>query len=149
MRKRWNLLLYSMIGVLFFNLFWVEKNPEVQFEISKMENQIIEEEGLNQEDPEEIDFLEMQEVIQTSGSLSNEPKVSSRVAMVFDRNTKQVLFDKNADKRVKMASTTKIMTAIVVMENAKMSDVVIVDKKAAQTGRITLRIENKRRNNGR
>ena len=33
-----------------------------------------------------------------------------------------------------MASTTKIMTSIVVLENADLTDVVTVDKKAAGTG---------------
>ena len=45
-----------------------------------------------------------------------------------------ILYEKNGYKQVPMASTTKIMTAIVVLENANLSDVVTVDKKAAGTG---------------
>lgn len=102
------------------------------------------EEGLNQEDDEEVDFEEMQEILQTSANLTEEPKINSKAAIVWERNTKQVLFEKNADKKVPMASTTKIMTILVVLENAKLTDIVTIDQKAAQTGRIATRIENKR-----
>ena len=54
--------------------------------------------------------------------------------MVFDRASKNILFEKNGLKQVPMASTTKIMTSIVVLENADLTDVVTVDKKAAGTG---------------
>lgn len=102
------------------------------------------EEGINQEDEEEVDFEEMQEILQTSANLTEEPKINSKAAIVWERNTKQVLFEKNADKKVPMASTTKIMTILVVLENAKLTDIVTIDQKAAQTGRIATRIENKR-----
>jgi len=103
----------------------------------------MEEEGLNQEDSEELNWQEMEEILQTSANLTEEPKINSKAAIVWERNTKQVLFEKNADKKVPMASTTKIMTILVVLENAKLSDVVTIDQKAAQTGRIAIRIKNK------
>ena len=39
-----------------------------------------------------------------------------------------------------MASTTKIMTAIVIIEKGNLSDVVIISKKAANTGGSRLKI---------
>lgn len=39
-----------------------------------------------------------------------------------------------------MASTTKIMTAIVILENSKLTDVVTISKKAANTGGSRLKI---------
>ena len=107
------------------------------------------EEGINQEDEEELNLEEMQEILQTSANLTEEPKIQSRAAIVWERNTKQVLLEKNADKKVPMASTTKIMTILVVLENTKLTDVVTVNQKAAQTGRITSRIKNKRQNHSR
>ena len=41
------------------------------------------------------------------------------------------------------------MTILVVLENAKLTDTVTISQKAAQTGRIATRIENKRQNHGR
>lgn len=72
--------------------------------------------------------------LQTSSNLSEEPLINSRSAIVFDRNSKQVLFGKNENEKRKMASTTKIMTAIIVIENAKLDDIVKVSAKAASTG---------------
>lgn len=40
---------------------------------------------------------------------------------------------KNGLKQVPMASTTKIMTAIVVLENSNLNDIVTISKKAAGT----------------
>ena len=72
--------------------------------------------------------------MQTSSNFSEEPLINSRSAIVFDRNSKQVLFGKNENEKRKMASTTKIMTAIIVIENAKLDDIVKVSAKAAGTG---------------
>ena len=46
----------------------------------------------------------------------------------------KVLYEKNGNKQTKMASTTKIMTAIVVIENSKLTDTVTIDSKAASIG---------------
>lgn len=60
--------------------------------------------------------------------------LNSRSCIVLDRTSKQVLFGKNENNKVKMASTTKIMTAIVIIENYNLNDVVEVSKKSANTG---------------
>lgn len=75
-----------------------------------------------------------QEAVQTVANATEEPKLNARIGLIFDRNSKTILYEKNAQKQVPMASTTKIMTAIVVLENAKLSDIVTIDKKAAGTG---------------
>ena len=59
--------------------------------------------------------------------------VSARYACVIDALTGNVLFEKNAHERHSMASTTKIMTALVALENAELSDVVKVSNNAAGT----------------
>lgn len=61
-------------------------------------------------------------------------KINSHVGLIYDRNSGRVIYEKNGHEKYKMASTTKIMTAIVVIENCNMTDVVVVDKKAAGTG---------------
>lgn len=67
---------------------------------------------------EETDYIWLQEEINcTSTNLQNEPALSSRCVVAFDRDSKSVMYGKNEDKKVPMASTTKIMTAIVLLEN--------------------------------
>ncbi len=65
---------------------------------------------------------------------SEDIKINSRNAVLFDRNSKCVIYGKEENKVCKMASTTKIMTAIVVLENTNLSDIVDISKKAASTG---------------
>ena len=75
-----------------------------------------------------------QEVIQTTSNITDSPKLDSRIALVYDRASGRILFDKNGNKTTPMASTTKIMTAIVVVENSNLSDIVTIDSKSAGTG---------------
>ncbi len=60
-------------------------------------------------------------------------EIKSRAAVVMDAVTGRVLYAKNADLRLLPASTTKLMTALVVVERAKLSDVTTISKKAANT----------------
>ena len=60
--------------------------------------------------------------------------LNSRSCVVIDRLTKNILYGKNEKNKVKMASTTKIMTAIVVLENSSLDQMVEASKKAAGTG---------------
>ena len=56
---------------------------------------------------------------------------SSDAAVLIDAKSGAVLYSKNADKRLPMASTTKIMTALVVIENSHPEDIVKVSQTAA------------------
>ena len=69
-----------------------------------------------------------------SETLSEEPKINAKHAIVFDRNSEQVLYDKNSNESCKMASTTKIMTAIITIEKANLKDIVSISSKSASTG---------------
>lgn len=62
------------------------------------------------------------------------PETNSRACVVIDRNTNTVLYGKNENTKRKMASTTKIMTAIVIIENCNLDETIEVSKKAAGTG---------------
>ena len=50
--------------------------------------------------------------------------------MLIEGNTSYVFAEHNADAILPMASTTKIMTALVVLENTQLTDIVKVDKSA-------------------
>ena len=84
---------------------------------------------------EDLDFSEIwNEYITSSTEYTDEPSLNSRAAIVFDRETGTVLYEKNAYTKIAMASTTKIMTAILTIESGKLSDTVEVSKKAASIG---------------
>lgn len=86
------------------------------------------------DDEEELEE-DLQDVIETVADIDeNEPKLNSREVVVIDRNSKRIIYGKQENKRVAMASTTKIMTAIVVIENANLEDEVTVSAKAAGIG---------------
>lgn len=73
--------------------------------------------------------------IETSSDTSKTPNINARHAVVLDRESKTVLFGKNENEQCKMASTTKIMTAIIVIENCtNLNEVVTISKKSAGTG---------------
>ncbi len=55
-------------------------------------------------------------------------EVSARSAIVMEQSTGRVLWEENADEVLAMASTTKIMTALCVLENATLDEVVCVTK---------------------
>ena len=64
----------------------------------------------------------------------SEPTLNSKSCVVIDRLSKKVLYGKNENNKVKMASTTKIMTAIVIIETSQLDKTIEVSKKAANTG---------------
>ena len=72
--------------------------------------------------------------IEASVASQEIPEVNSHSCVVLDRNSKMTLYGKNEKKQVKMASTTKIMTALIVIENSSLDQTVEASKKAAGTG---------------
>lgn len=56
------------------------------------------------------------------------PEISARASLVYDLTTNKVIFAKNAKEKLPMASLTKIMTAIVALENKKKDDKYFVTK---------------------
>ncbi len=69
------------------------------------------------------------------------PEVTAKSAIVIDQRTGRILYSKNINEKRSMASTTKIMTAIVAIENGNMNDYVKVSKKACQVGGSSIWLE--------
>lgn len=85
-------------------------------------------------DDENLNEEEINNIINTSVEVQNIPKTNSRACLIFDRTSKRVIYEKNGYTKKAMASTTKILTATVVLENAKLTDTVEVSAKAGGTG---------------
>ena len=62
------------------------------------------------------------------------PQVQARAVLVADGKSGDVLYELNADRRMAMASITKLMTAIVTLEHARPADVVTVSPRAVAPG---------------
>ena len=58
------------------------------------------------------------------------PSVSAEAAIVIESSTGRVIYNKNAHRRLPMASTTKIMTAICAIENTKPDTLITVNDAA-------------------
>lgn len=61
-------------------------------------------------------------------------EIFSRRAIVYERNSECILFEKNIDEQCAMASTTKIMTCTLILENCNLQDQVTISQKSALTG---------------
>lgn len=80
----------------------------------------------------EVDFEDTIEV--TASNVSELPKTNSRRYIVYDRISKSMIIGKNEDVKSAMASTTKIMTIIVILEKVDLNETVTVSAKAGGTG---------------
>lgn len=63
----------------------------------------------------------------------SEPDISAEGGVLVDASSGCVLFGKNAEKRMKPASTTKILTGIIALESGKKEAAVTISENAAYT----------------
>ncbi|MFQ9978046.1 D-alanyl-D-alanine carboxypeptidase [Clostridium cadaveris] len=61
------------------------------------------------------------------------PEVLGEGVVLMDAKTHEILYEKNMDKPLPPASTTKIMTALIVLENGNLSDKVTIGKNPPNT----------------
>ena len=69
-------------------------------------------------------------VLLLSAGVSAAPSVSARSAILMDAGSGRVLFEKDADRKSLIASTTKIMTGLLVAEAGNLEDCVTVPQEA-------------------
>ncbi len=71
-------------------------------------------------------------ILFVSASFAKTTTTNYRAAVVIDASTQEVLYAKNSDHKLPPASTTKLMTAIIALENKSLSDIVTISKTAAR-----------------
>ena len=64
---------------------------------------------------------------------NKEPNPVAKSAVLIDAETGRILWGKNENEPLAMASTTKIMTAILAIEEGNLNDTVVVSKNATKT----------------
>ena len=100
--------------------------------ISQLLNNCVYAQCFDDEDDNEIAILEDDEIDDVDmDNIINSIRVSARNAIALDSKTKQVLFEQNADEIVPMASTTKILTALVAITHGDLDREVTISKNAA------------------
>lgn len=67
--------------------------------------------------------------------------IQAKAAILIDANTGQILFDKNIHEKLYPASTTKLLTALIIVEDLSLSDQVIIDKDSPFTGGSRIYVE--------
>ena len=77
-------------------------------------------------------------IFEVSSKIVNEPSINSKNAIVLDRNTLTPLYEKNSNAQVPMASTTKILTCIIALENCNKNEIVTVSSKSSSVNGSTL-----------
>ncbi len=75
------------------------------------------------------------------GSTNKEPDVKALGAVLIDFDSGRILWGKNINKPLAMASTTKIMTAILALEKGNLDDTVVVSKRAAIAPKVKMELK--------
>jgi D-alanyl-D-alanine carboxypeptidase len=72
--------------------------------------------------------------------MASQPIAQATSALLMDVGTGMVLYQKNAYERLPMASLTKIMTAIIILENHSLDEVVTTDDDFNKLGELGVRM---------
>ena len=75
---------------------------------------------------------------------ANTPELGSEAAILIETSTGRILYEKNAYEKKYPASTTKVLTAILALENCKLSDVATVSPNALKSipnGYVTVNLQ--------
>lgn len=141
---------------LFYAAFLhIRQMPEMFTTLADIENQRFEKEDLiekkdnqNNSSIEKITSEENEAIENPSNETNSEDKKQTDVeepsqfyaksALLMDAGSKRVLFEKNGYERLPMASTTKIMTCIYVLENSDLSQFVRVSENACNQPKVRL-----------
>ncbi len=87
---------------------------------------------------EDLDFEFVEVSVQSTNEKIEEAKkrlqIISPAAVAIDTINNRILYEKNAFTNRQMASTTKMMTAILAIENTNLDDIVTISQKAANVG---------------
>ena len=113
-------------------LFSLEKNPDKNIPVESAQDKTLRAQLPKSQDAFLIASLNPNFIPIRNWAIE-EPDIQARAAAVFDPSGKKFLFKKNIEEKLPIASLTKIMTAIVVLENLGLDDIITISKKAVMT----------------
>ncbi len=71
-------------------------------------------------------FLCIMLIMQNVVYAAEAPHINAESAILIEKSTQKILFEKNSDKRMYPASMTKLLTAIIALDNFSPDDVIVV-----------------------
>lgn len=92
------------------------------------------------ENIELFEYSEIEKTLETVSSVSNLPDTNSKHIIAIDRESKRILYEKDAFSKTPMASTTKILTAILAIEKCNLDEEVSISSNASKVSGSTLGI---------
>ena len=92
------------------------------------------------EEVEDYEISSLLSSLEANSSTTTEPATNSTHIIALERNSGRILFEKKAYDQTPMASTTKILTAIIAIEQCNLDSIVTISNKAAHTNGSTLGI---------
>ncbi|MFH1460891.1 MAG: hypothetical protein ABIF84_00480, partial [Patescibacteria group bacterium] len=60
----------------------------------------------------------------------DDPQIQAKAGLIFDLDKQKILYQKEIDQVLPIASLTKLMTSLVVLENIDLEEIVVVSRKA-------------------
>lgn len=114
--KASNILIIFLIAVISFSTVGIKPPKLVDLISPKIDGKDL---GINQWFPK-----------QAPGSQENVPEITAEGAMFLDTKNGDVLFSKNQDKRLPIASLVKVMTVLVALEHKSMDDTYTISQHA-------------------
>lgn len=85
-----------------------------------------------------LEYEGNKDVTAAEGNIETLSKLNARYALLMDASNCRVLYEKNGFEQAPMASTTKIMTLIIALENGNLDDLVTVSSYAAKMPKVHL-----------
>ena len=128
-------LYFSLIPQYEEILFNLSKERVLLSDITKDEEQEDTESKDSEKDP-----LKNTNSAESDSEETENLKLYAQSAVLMDADSGRVLYEKNGNEEMPMASTTKIMTCIVTLENADLDDTVTVSKYASTMPDVQLKI---------
>ena len=79
---------------------------------------------------DDSETTESSQIVDTSNINTSDLDLNAEAAILIDSSSEKVLYSKNSNSKMYPASTTKIMTAILTLENCNLDDIVTVPYEA-------------------
>jgi D-alanyl-D-alanine carboxypeptidase (penicillin-binding protein 5/6) len=102
-------------------------SPKIAVHFNQKESKL----AANDEEPDDTAFDSGSEYIRFNPD--GTPNIQGKIGILIDPRTKTVLWEKNAHLRRPMASLTKVMTTLLILESGRLDDTVIASKNANST----------------
>lgn len=110
-----NKIIYAILGFGFAFVFFPHRSSEQPINPSIS--------GVSTIKTEESNIFSSPEQVTTQVA----PQVTAKSALVIDLDSSSVLYSKNIDEELPVASLTKLMTALVVVQKKSLDDVITID----------------------